>query len=176
MPDCRSHLDRIPYRLTIVRHAKSDWGEFTTPDWDRPLNDRGQRDAPVMGKRMKERGDAPDLIICSPALRAHTTAKLLAGGLSYPLEKLQLEKKIYEAPVSALLEVIQSCPDSVSHLMMVGHNPGSEQLVQYLTGEPFSDFVTCAVADVALDVSAWSSVGPATGKLLSYWYPKMFSE
>ena len=163
-------------RLTIVRHAKSAWGDFNTPDWERPLNERGQRDAPMMGRRLKERGDAPELIICSTALRAHATAKLLAEELGYPLARLQLEDRIYEAPVSALLDVVQDCPDEVTRVMMVGHNPGSEQFIQFLTGEPFSNFVTCAVADLDLDVPTWKTVGPCAGKLRSYWYPKMFSD
>lgn len=163
-------------RLTIVRHAKSDWGDFSLADIDRPLNARGQRDTPAMGRRLCERGDSPDRIICSPALRAKTTAELLADELGYPLERLQVEDTIYEAPVSALLEVVQACSSGDAHVMMVGHNPGSEQFVRFLTGESVGDFVTCAVADLDLEVDHWAAAGPGTAKLRSFWYPKMFKK
>ena len=165
----------MPRRLTIVRHAKSDWGDFAVADHDRPLNERGLRDAPAMGLKMRERGDSPDLIVCSSALRAHTTASLLANALDYPEEDLVIEPSIYEAPTSALLEVVRQASEEVKHLMMVGHNPGSEQFASFLLGEPVGNLVTCSVVDLELVAAYWKSVRGGEGKLISYWYPKMFS-
>lgn len=162
-------------RLTIVRHAKSDWGDFALADHDRPLNERGLRDAPAMGIKVRERGDSPDLIVCSSALRAHTTATLLAEALDYSDDAIVIEPSIYEAPMSALLEVVRQAPEDVVHLMMVGHNPGSEQFASFLLGEPVGNLVTCAVVDLELEATSWKSVSGGEGKLLSYWYPKMFS-
>ena len=163
-------------RLTIIRHAKSDWSDLSLADIDRPLNARGRRDAPMMGQRLRERGDAPDLILSSPAARARATAEVLATALGYPLGELQVEKTIYAAPLSALVDVIRSCPHQVVHAMMVGHNPGSEDLVQWLIGEPMAKFVTCAVADLSLDAASWQALGPGTATLRSHWYPKMFTK
>ena len=164
----------MPRRLTIVRHAKSDWGDAGLSDHDRPLNKRGLRDAPAMGVKLRERGDSPGLIVCSSALRAYTTASLLAKGLDYPQDDLVIEPSIYEAPMSALLEVVREAPDEVTHLMMVGHNPGSEQFASFLLGEPVGNLVTCAVVDLELDIPSWKSVNGGEGKLISHWYPKMF--
>lgn len=161
-------------RLTIVRHAKSDWGDMNLSDFDRPLNARGLRDAPFMGAKLAERGDRPDLMVCSPALRARTTAELLATAMDYPRDSLVEAPTIYEAPVSALLEVAQKTPEDVNHLMMVGHNPGSEQFVRFLTGKMPGDFVTCAVADLDIEVDTWKAVGPGVATMQSFWYPKMF--
>lgn len=163
-------------RLTIVRHAKSDWGDFSMSDFERPLNARGERDAPDMGRRLAERGDAPDLVITSPALRALTTARVMVEALPYDSESLRLEESIYEAPVSTLLELVQACDDGVRHLMLVGHNPGCEQLVAFLTGEPAPRFVTCGVADLEVKTELWKDVSAATAKLQSYWYPKLFKD
>ena len=166
----------MPRRLTVVRHAKSDWGDFSLADFDRPLNQRGLKDAPAMGARLRDRGEVPEVIICSPALRAHTTAKLFAKELGYAEDALVLEPSIYEAPVSALLDVVRRLDEGVSHAMMVGHNPGSEQFVSFLLGEPSRELVTCAVVDLTLCCSSWRSLGGGEGTLVSHWYPKMFSE
>lgn len=163
-------------RLTIIRHAKSDWGDASLPDIERPLSARGLRDAPAMGQRMRERGDDPGLILCSPAVRARATAGSIAEAIGYPPDRVLVEPSIYEAPVSALVEVVRHCPDEVPHLMMVGHNPGSQQLIQFLTGAPWGHFGTCAVADLGIEADSWQAIGPGVAKLESYWYPKMFKE
>lgn len=166
----------MPRRLTVVRHAKSDWGEFSLPDFDRPLNDRGLQDASAMGARLHGRGDRPGLIISSPALRAKTTAALLAKELEYSEEDLQLAPTIYEAPVSALLEVAREVPDEIEHVMMVGHNPGSEGFVSFLIGGPCQNLVTCSVVDLDIASRSWKSLGGGDAKLRSVWFPKMFKE
>ncbi len=163
-------------RLTLVRHAKSDWGDFSQADFDRPLNARGQRDAPAMGRRLHERGDLPERMVASPAVRAATTARCLAEAMGYDEDKIIFERSIYEAPVSALLHVVQSLPDEVEHAMMVGHNPGSEGFVHFLTGSPGVQMVTCSVVDLELKVGAWTEVGPNSARLRSHWFPKMFQE
>ena len=165
----------MPRRLTIVRHAKSDWGDCALADHDRPLNERGLRDAPAMGIKLRERGDSPDLIVCSSALRAHTTASILAEALDYSDDDLVVEPSIYEAPMSSLLEAVRGASEELEHFMMVGHNPGSEQFASFLLGEAVGNLVTCAVVDLELDIVSWKSIGGGEGRLFSYWYPKMFS-
>lgn len=166
----------MPRRLTVVRHAKSDWGDFSLPDFDRPLNDRGLRDAPAMGALLHGRGDCPGLIICSPAVRARTTANLLAKELGHAEEDIKLAPTIYEAPVSALLDVVREVPDEIEHVMLVGHNPGAEGFVSFLLAAPCQNLVTCTVVDLEIASPTWKSVGGGDGKLLSFWFPKMFKE
>ncbi len=144
------------------------------PDFERPLNKRGKRDAPAMGDRLAKRGDLPDLLISSPAVRALNTARILADALGYPQERIQLAESIYEAPMSALLDVVRQVTEDRRHVMLVGHNPGCEQFAGFLTGKPFARFVTCGVADLELDVPDWQGAGPGVAKVVSYWYPKMF--
>ncbi len=103
--------------LTLVRHAKSSWSDTRLSDGDRPLNKRGQRDAPVMGKRMVEHEIRPSLIISSPAKRAWSTAKLVAAEISYPIEFLQREDSLYHASIDEILGVIVAQDNRFNHMM-----------------------------------------------------------
>ena len=114
--------------LTLVRHAKSSWKNNNLSDRQRPLNKRGERDAPVMGKRIKEHGIRPSLIVSSPAVRAWTTAKIIADEINYPWEFLQKEDSLYLASLDEILDVVMAQENEFNNLMMFGHNPGKQQL------------------------------------------------
>ena len=157
--------------LLIMRHAKSDWDNSKLSDHARPLNKRGKLDAPHMGKLLKEHDLVPDLIITSTAERALTTAELVALACDYDGE-LVTTSSFYHADPLTYLELLQGVDDTYKRVMIVGHNPGMEELVADLTGE-MEHFTTANIAHVELPVTSWSQLNEdATGKLLHLWRPK----
>ena len=144
--------------LYLVRHAKSSRDDPTLADRDRPLNDRGLDDAPEMGKRLARRRIRPDLIVSSPALRALTTAQLIAAEVGYENDAIAVEERLYAAPVEDLLSVIRATDKKIERLMLFGHNPEFSDLATRLAGEPM-DMPTCAVAEFGYDDARWSEVG-----------------
>ena len=118
--------------LTLVRHAKSSWKHRGLSDRERPLNKRGKRDAPVMGKRVAKTGLRPSQIISSPAVRAWVTAKAFAKALNYPIEFLQREDGLYLASLDNLLDVVATQDTGFNSLMLFGHNPGLTDFANYL--------------------------------------------
>ena len=127
--------------LSVVRHAKSDWNDPTLSDAERPLNARGQRDAPAMGQRLAAEECRPDLMVSSPATRAMQTATLLATELGYPPEAIVQVDVIYEASLGTLQSVVESLPDNATHVMLIGHNPGFESLCNYIDPDQPVSFV-----------------------------------
>lgn len=121
-------------QLLILRHAKSDWGTASIADFDRPLNKRGEKSATLMGKWMKQHGLGADYIISSPALRARQTIERLCRVMDLPLEHIHWDKRIYLASVETLLEVLTHAYNEADSVLIVGHNPGLEELLVYLCG------------------------------------------
>ncbi len=158
--------------LTMVRHAKSSWTDLSSSDFDRVLNERGESDAPRMGAAWKERFRSVERIVSSPAKRAITTAGILAEALDYSVDQIHQEAKIYEASLETLLALVRQFPQQVNDLMMVGHNPGFQNLATCLTGERFANLPTCGVVRVALEVERWSEVQPGSGSLVAFLSPK----
>ena len=117
--------------LLLLRHGKSDWNTDTT-DFYRPLNKRGNRNAQQIGEWLIEQNLVPDLIVCSPAIRALTTAQIACETMGLSAQIIQTEKSIYEASLADLLQVLKNIPDSIQRLLMVGHNPGFEYLLTNL--------------------------------------------
>ena len=111
--------------LTILRHAKSSWKDSSLSDHDRPLNTRGERDAPIMAERIQQAGIRPSLILSSPAVRAWTTAKVLAKDISYPTEFLQRHERLYHAGVRRIIEVLSEQDVGFNSILIVGHNPAN---------------------------------------------------
>ncbi|MGB7679019.1 MAG: histidine phosphatase family protein, partial [Nitrososphaeraceae archaeon] len=121
--------------LLIMRHAKSSWNELNIPDHDRPLNRRGKHDAPLMGKLLRDQKITLDLIISSTAVRAETTANLMAKGSKYNGE-IVLDNLVYSAEPIDLLNLLSKCSDGCNSILLVGHNPTVEETVQMLTNSP----------------------------------------
>lgn len=144
--------------LFLVRHAKSSRDDPSLPDRKRPLNDRGLHDAPEMGKRLSKNGAKPDLLVSSPALRALTTAQLIADEIGYPRKKIVTEERLYASSPDELLAVIRSLDDKLSRVMLFGHNPEFAELVHQLWPE-IAEMPTCAVAEFRFDAKAWAEVG-----------------
>jgi len=147
--------------LFLVRHAKSSWDDSTLPDQDRPLNDRGKRDAPRVAKRLAKRGVKIDLIASSPANRAISTARVLAGKLHYALGDIVVDDRLYPGRVDDLLELVHDLDDQWARVMLVGHNPALERLAHRLSRE-ITRMPTCAVAQFTFKTKSWAEAGNAT--------------
>ena len=156
--------------LYILRHAKSSWDDASLADFDRPLNGRGERTAPIMGELMKREGFAPDVILSSPAERAKQTAMATkeAGALA---GVLIFDDRIYEASANALRQVVSEIDDRYSSTMLVGHNPGMEEFIRYLTGK-IEPMPTAALAVIDLAVDTWADVTENRGTLRQIFRPK----
>jgi len=160
-------------RLLLIRHAKSSWDDPDVADIDRPLNNRGKRDAPVMGERLKNTHNAkPDLILSSPAKRALRTAKIIAKEIEYPAEKVVIKNSLYGAGVDAMLNVIQYLDDSIHEVMVFGHNPDLTSLANYLSDHQTDNIPTCGVFCVDFDIKLWKDVKSGKGIFRFFDYPK----
>jgi phosphohistidine phosphatase len=140
--------------LMLVRHAKSSWEHPGASDHDRPLNHRGRRDAPDMGRRLAERELVPDRILSSTALRAHTTAQLMAEALGYDVDDIILDERLYAASADEVLRVIGELDSEVGTAMVVGHNPETASLAHRFSRD-IGEMPTCAAAVFTFDVDAW---------------------
>ena len=157
-------------KLIIIRHAKSDWEDTSLDDFDRPLNKRGIKDAPLMGKILKGKGLYPDAIISSPALRAKTTAELIAKEIHYT-KNITPNQYIYEAYVNMLLEIVNSLYDTDETVFLVGHNPGVSALA-YMLCDLKENIPTCATVEIDFDCDSWMDVSKENATLISYDFPK----
>ena len=140
--------------LMLVRHAKSSWDHPGISDHDRPLNHRGRRDAPDMGRRLAERGLVPDRILSSTALRAHTTAQLMAEALGFDVDDIIVDERLYAASADEVLQVIGELDNEVGTAMVVGHNPETASLAHRFSRD-VGEMPTCAVAVFTFDEDGW---------------------
>lgn len=158
--------------LYLVRHAKSSWKYPELTDFDRPLNKRGKRDAPEMGRRLKDRDIMPDLMLSSPANRALTTCREIARQIDFPKSGIQTDAGIYHAGTSTLLAIIRKTPGSIDSLMMFGHNPGFTDFANQLAGTDIFNIPTCGIFACSFDVDEWQNVAEGKGRMIFYDYPK----
>ena len=168
--------------VTLLRHAKSDWGEPSLRDFDRPLNPRGRAAAPAMGAYLCKKKVRPDLILCSAAIRTRQTLNLLAPKLGIHPETI-ITEQIYLASPADKLMMIKASADNFDHILMIGHNPGTHQLAcDFVDIEHSVDagadkmarkFPTAAVAHFKFPVGSWSEVGLGRGHLVFFMTPKM---
>lgn len=160
--------------LLLLRHAKSSWQNLGQRDFDRPLNERGKKAAPLMGRFMRKEKVQPGLVISSPAERARQTAALVMESAKLKAE-LRYDERIYEASAVRLLEVISQVEDDTEVLLLVGHNPGLEELLRLLTGEA-QHMPTAALARIVLAVEKWSEVRGQSGRLEWLLKPKELAQ
>jgi len=144
--------------LFLVRHAKSNRDDPGVPDHDRPLNARGQRQAPEMGRRLAGRNVKPDVILSSPALRALTTAQLVAGEIGYATQDIAVDERLYASSAESLLSVVRALDDKLGSAMVFGHNPEMSELASGLSDGNL-EMPTCAVAEFRYDTKSWGEVG-----------------
>jgi len=159
-------------QLTLIRHVKSSWDFPMLGDFERPLNPRGRRDAPVMAQRFSHTLKQPPRLVASPALRAITTAQIFAETLGQTLHDIRVEPRIYEATPGTLLHLVNTLDDRDGHVAMFGHNPGFTELAQLLAVVPFAEMPTCAVVTLAFQVDRWQDIVPDAGELVDFLYPK----
>lgn len=156
--------------LYIVRHAKSSWADPGISDFDRPLNERGLYDAPMMAKRFDERLEPVGLLMSSPAKRALTTANSFAAVLEdAPVHEIP---ELYLADRSTLLHIIGKLPEGIRQAMLFGHNPGVSELVDLLTGNGIGDMPTCAIVRIDFSAESWQEMAAGTGTLTWWDTPK----
>jgi phosphohistidine phosphatase len=157
--------------LLILRHAKSSWSDPSLADIDRPLNKRGKRDAPLIGSTIREADLVPDLIISSPATRARKTAVAVAEACGYEGE-IEIDDEFYPGDPEAYIETLQSLSEDIQSVMVVGHNPGLEELLATLTGESAA-LPTAALAQVRFSFNNWLELNDEpVGDLVNLWRVK----
>ena len=161
--------------LLILRHAEAGWASANSSDFDRPLNQQGLKDAPRMGQWMHDQGLHPELILCSPAHRTKSTMLTVLNKLSLAPISVHWEERIYEAATSTLIDIIKDIPDSSRRVLLVGHNPGLESLVLYLTGNSNSinyGFMKPATLARISIPGQWSDIGKESAQLQEIMQPQ----
>ena len=156
--------------LFLLRHAKSSWDNASLADFDRPLNERGKNTAPFMGEVMSRRGYIPSIVISSPANRAANTAKLVNDASGSNAE-VQYDDRVYEASPNSLRQVASELDDAFESAMIVGHNPGMEGFIRYLTGR-IEPMPTAALAVIELAIDSWQDIDADCGTLAEIIRPK----
>ena len=164
--------------LYLLRHAKSSWKDSSLRDFDRPLKGRGRDAAQRAGERLATEKLSELAVICSPAARTRETADIVLrhSGLRLDVRlDVRLDERIYEASLRDLLQVVADIPDDKHTAMMIGHNPGFEELLAFLTGE-YRRMPTCALAKIKLNVASWKDVKAGEGSLELFFTPKEMPE
>lgn len=165
--------------VTLLRHAKSSWGDASLADFDRPLAERGLRDAPRMAAWLAEQRIAPDLVLCSTAKRTQETLALVRSALPKDC-KVESSKAFYMANAGSLLSAIRAVPNTVRHVLMIGHNPGLEDTARRLVvaGDKImrtamaAKFPSAGCAVIKCDVSEWADIADGAGTLVHWMTPR----
>jgi phosphohistidine phosphatase len=158
--------------LILVRHAKSSWDEAGLSDIERPLNERGKRDAPEMAGRLHHKGLLLHKLISSPAERAFRTARFFAKEFDVKKEDIQIEKSLYGAPPAQFEQVISALKDKWETVLLFSHNPGITDFANTLTNVHTDNIPTCGMFAVQAKVESWKDFAKAEKSFLFYDYPK----
>lgn len=163
--------------IILVRHAKSSWKDLSLDDFDRPLNKRGKRNAPFMGKKLKNRQIMPDLILSSPAKRAKMTAITIAKTIGYPKKKIKYIENMYHSSARYLLEMVRNQDDKTETIMLFGHNPDFNDFADMLLKQnPVYNIPTTGVYCIRFDVDSWKKVREGKGESVFFDYPKRYKD
>lgn len=158
--------------LYITRHAKSSWSDAGMPDFERPLNERGMKNAAYMAKCFREREEPLDLILSSTAVRALTTALIFAKELDMGASSVDRQSNLYHSTVPNLLSALHNLPETKRRVMIFGHNPGLTELVEHLCDEDIGSLPTCGTVRIDLHVDEWELVSQGVGTMIWMDYPK----
>jgi phosphohistidine phosphatase len=159
--------------LYLMRHAKSSWNFDDLTDEQRPLNDRGREDAPRMGQALAKRHIHLDLLISSQAVRALTTAALVAKEINYPHERIVVRPEIYHADIEGLMRVVRECPDDAKSVLLVGHNNTLTDFANYLLPTPLSEEMpTAGILCLHFQADSWAHVDRTNAEFYFFDSPK----
>jgi phosphohistidine phosphatase len=158
--------------LIFVRHAKSAWDDPSISDFDRTLNNRGNKDAPKMAEVFKDKNIMPDLIISSPATRAYTTCQYFANAIGYPETNIDIRDTIYSGGARAIVTMITQFDDKFDCIAIFGHNPDLTALANHYCGLCIDNVPTCGVVCIDFDIPSWTKVEKFGGKLRFFDTPK----
>ena len=161
--------------LYLARHAKSYWKDQSIPDFDRPLNSRGKRDAPFMGEVLKDKKVIPDLIISSPAKRTKKTAIEIASKIGYSEKKILYNEDLYEASSNTINKVLNKIDEKYNSVMIFAHNPGLTLLNNHISNNYIENIPTCGIVALQFD-KKWNELSKNTCKFLFFEYPKLYLE
>jgi phosphohistidine phosphatase len=162
--------------LYLCRHAKSSWADPGQSDHERPLNERGLRDAPDMAQRFHARGEQLHLIVSSDAARAQATARCFFEELGMRPDRFALEPRLYHASPATIARIVSELPDHSAHVMLFGHNPGFSEAVEYFTGDGPGALPTCGLVRIDFPVEHWRATGRDLGTLAWFDCPKQTRE
>lgn len=161
-------------QVCFIRHAKSSWNHPEMSDFDRPLNDRGLHDAPMMAAKMMDLGLIPDYIITSGAMRAKTTAGYFMHAAELPDDQFLVTKDIYEAGQEAVYEALRKAPDTADFVFVFGHNPTFTYIANAIAGVSIDNVPTCGIVHAQLFISSWKDFKPDIAGFIGFHYPKQF--
>lgn len=163
-------------KIYLVRHAKSSWENNKLKDIERPLNKRGEKDAPFMGKLMREKKIKPDLLISSPAERALKTAKIFCSEMEINENEIIVDQELYDAARKDILRVIQQFDNNINSAMLFSHNPGLTDLADFLTSGKVYDIPTCGIVSLRGKIDNWSELNESNCEVDFFEYPKKHSK
>ncbi|WP_319407953.1 histidine phosphatase family protein [uncultured Desulfosarcina sp.] len=158
--------------LLIVRHAKSSWKDHDLADHQRPLNNRGKKAAPEMGRRLLKRGVQPDIIISSDARRAMDTAVSMAKIMGVSSKAIRQNPDLYHAAPDRILAVVHQLEDEWKQVMVVGHNPGLTEMANRFTRRPIANIPTAGVVELRFQTRSWRNIDQDNLAFSSFDYPK----
>ena len=158
--------------LYLIRHAKSSWAHPHLSDRDRPLNKRGDRDAPKMAEHLFGLITTPDVFVCSPSKRTNQTAEYFLKVFSVPREQMIQEEELYHAGIKNFVNVISHLNDYWSSAVLFSHNPGITDFVNRLVEIEIENIPTCGLAGISIEIDTWKGFNGLGGKLDFYHYPK----
>jgi phosphohistidine phosphatase len=162
--------------LLLIRHAKSSWDDAGLSDFERPLNERGKKDAPAMAERLYERGIKVDVFITSPARRARKTAEQFAKRYKKEKEDLLLKTELYMAVDEAFNSVVEKLDDDIDCVAVFSHNPGITDFANQLSDARIDNIPTCGIFAVSIEARKWNKFREAKKKFLFFDYPKALVE
>ncbi len=158
--------------LFLIRHAKSSWDSPGLRDFDRPLNARGLREAPLMAQQLAEQGIKPDLLVSSPAKRALTTALFFAGTLTIPEADVRREAGIYEADPTEILRLVSALPATAQTVLFFGHNPTFTMVANHFSDRFIDNVPTCGIVQIETDAQHWDEMHEGNSRVVRTYFPK----
>lgn len=162
--------------LYLIRHAKSSWSDPRLSDFDRPLNKRGKKDAPFMGKRLASASTHFDLLVSSSAKRARKTARIIAKQIGYNREDIVYHNEIYSSELRKLLSVIKQTEHKINSLGLVGHNHVITECAEWLTGDSIVNIPTSGIVAISFETDNWAEIDREAGQLIFFDYPKLHGQ